>query len=90
MRDEFFDLVFGIFKKSAAPPEPRQDKDDEDYQLEWRNRYLRARLEYLKKKIEKRNGFVGSLETTETDLLAINEFLAGKVEELEKEFKLTK
>ena len=51
---------------------------------------MMSRLEYLKKKIEKRGGYVGSIETTETDIVARNAFLSEKVEELEQEYKSSK
>lgn len=77
--------MFGFFKKSPKASKPSQT--DEEYSLEWRNRYLSSRLKFLKDKIEKRGGYVGSIEITETDLKAINAILSEKVEELEQKYR---
>lgn len=80
--------MFGFFKKTDEPK--KATVEDDDYSLEWRNRYLTARLEFLKKEIEKRNGILGVTDTSETDLKAVNLFLMSTVERLEQEYKQIK
>ncbi|MEP6343512.1 MAG: hypothetical protein ABJ275_09365 [Maricaulaceae bacterium] len=80
--------MFGLFKKTNKPK--RAASEDDDYNLEWRNKYLTARLKFLIKKIEKRNGIIGVVTTGETELKAVNLFLASTVERLEAEYKQIK
>ena len=77
-------LFFKLFKKTT----PSKNSDDENaHDLEWRNRYLTARLNYLKNKIEKKGGYVGSIENHPEDLEAKNQSLKAQSQDLETQLK---
>ncbi len=69
-----------LFKGSLKKP----PQDEDAYNLEWRNRFLTARSEYLSKKLRKSGRGVPSLGKLPEDLELQNQTLQNHVERLEK------
>ena len=72
-----------LFARDPAP----SSKPDETYELEWRNRYLEARLTNLTKKLQKAGKFLPPSPKLPSDLNARNEVLAETVKAFEAALK---
>jgi len=77
----------GLWKKLFARDPAAPSKHDETYELEWRNRYLEARLTHLTKKLNQAGIFLPARPKLPSDLKAKNDVLAETVKAFEDALK---